>query len=79
MTAIRKHLKDFAAIIALLVVALIVAVIILDNQRLSLPAGVPILGRDYVEVEAELSSAQAVTAVLLSPLARVRPPGAPVP
>ena len=61
MTAIRKHLRDFAAIIGLLVIALIVAVFILDNQRLSLPAGVPILGRDYVEVEAELTSAQAVT------------------
>jgi phospholipid/cholesterol/gamma-HCH transport system substrate-binding protein len=61
VTAIRKHLRDFAAIIALLVVALIVSVIILDNQRLSLPAGVPVLGRDYVEVEAELTTAQAVT------------------
>jgi len=61
VTAIRKHLPDFAAIIGLLVVALIVAVIILENQRLSLPAGVPVLGRDYVEVEAELTSAQAVT------------------
>ena len=40
-TAIRKHLRDFAAIVGLLVIALIVAVIILDNQRLSLPAGVP--------------------------------------
>jgi phospholipid/cholesterol/gamma-HCH transport system substrate-binding protein len=61
VTAIRKHLVDFAAILALLVIALVVAVIILDNQRLALPAGVPVLGRDYVEVEAELSTAQAVT------------------
>jgi phospholipid/cholesterol/gamma-HCH transport system substrate-binding protein len=61
MTAIRKHLRDFAAVIALLVIALVVAVIILANQRLSLPAGVPVLGRDFVEVEAELTSAQAVT------------------
>ncbi len=37
------------------------AVFILDNQRLSLPAGVPILGRDFVTVEAELTTAQAVT------------------
>ena len=61
MTAIRKHLRDFVAIIVLLVIALIVAVIILDNQRLALPAGVPVLGRDYVDIEAELSTAQAVT------------------
>ena len=46
MSAIRKHLPDFAALIGLLVVAAIVAVIILDNQRLSLPAGVTVLGRD---------------------------------
>jgi phospholipid/cholesterol/gamma-HCH transport system substrate-binding protein len=61
VTAIRKHLRDFLAILALLVVALIVSVIILANQRLSLPSGVPVLGRDFVEVEAELTSAQAVT------------------
>ncbi len=61
MTAIRKHLPDFLAILALLVVALIVTVVILDNQRLSLPSGVPVLGRDFVEVEAELTSAQSVT------------------
>ena len=61
MSAIRKHLPDFVALIGLLVIAVIVAVVILENQRLSLPAGVPVLGRDYVEVEAELSSAQAVT------------------
>jgi phospholipid/cholesterol/gamma-HCH transport system substrate-binding protein len=61
VTAIRKHMRDFVAIIVLLVISLIVAVIILDNQRLALPAGVPVLGRDYVEVEAELATAQAVT------------------
>jgi phospholipid/cholesterol/gamma-HCH transport system substrate-binding protein len=61
VTAIRKHLRDVLAIIALLVVALIVSVIILDNQRLALPNGIPVLGRDYVEVEAELATAQAVT------------------
>ncbi len=61
MTAIRKHWRDFAAIIALLVISLVVAVFILDKQRLSLPAGVPVLGRDFVSVEAELATAQAVT------------------
>jgi len=61
VTAIRKHLRDFLAIIVLLVISLIVAVFILANQRLALPAGVPVLGKDYVEVEAELTTAQAVT------------------
>jgi phospholipid/cholesterol/gamma-HCH transport system substrate-binding protein len=61
VTAIRKHLRDFLAIIFLLVVALVVAVVILSHQRVALPPGVPLLGKDFVEVEAELSTAQAVT------------------
>jgi phospholipid/cholesterol/gamma-HCH transport system substrate-binding protein len=61
VTAIRKHLRDFVAILVLLVIALVVALVILANQRLSLPAGVPVLGKDYVELEAELTTAQAVT------------------
>jgi phospholipid/cholesterol/gamma-HCH transport system substrate-binding protein len=61
VTAIRKHLRDFLAIILLLVVALVVAVVILSHQRVALPPGVPLLGKDFVEVEAELSTAQAVT------------------
>jgi len=61
VTAIRKHLRDFLAIIFLLVVALVVALVILSNQRLTLPPGVPWLGKDFVEIEAELTTAQAVT------------------
>jgi phospholipid/cholesterol/gamma-HCH transport system substrate-binding protein len=61
VTAIRKHLVDFIAIIALVVVALVVASVILANQRLALPGWVPGLGQDFTEVEAELASAQAVT------------------
>ncbi|HEX2411920.1 MAG TPA: MlaD family protein [Solirubrobacteraceae bacterium] len=60
-TAIRKHLRDFAAVLGLILVSLIVAVVILGNQRVTLPAGVPLLGTDFVEVEAELATAQAVT------------------
>ena len=59
--AIRKHLKDVIAIIVLLIVALIVGGVILSHQRLALPAGVPLLGKDFVRVDAELSTAQAVT------------------
>jgi phospholipid/cholesterol/gamma-HCH transport system substrate-binding protein len=61
VTAIRKHLVDFAAIVALIVVAFAVASVILAHQRLALPAWVPFVGEDFVEVDAELSSAQAVT------------------
>jgi phospholipid/cholesterol/gamma-HCH transport system substrate-binding protein len=60
-TAIRKHLPDFLAIIALLIVAAAVATVILGKQRLALPAWVPVVGKDFFEIEAEMSSAQAVT------------------
>ena len=58
MSAIRAHLRDFVAILLLLVVALVVAVIILGNQRFALP---PPLGPDTFDIEAELATAQAVT------------------
>ena len=61
MTAIRKHLRDFVAIIGLIVIAGAVASVILSNQRLSLPAWVPVIGQDFYELEAEMSTAQAVT------------------
>jgi phospholipid/cholesterol/gamma-HCH transport system substrate-binding protein len=60
-TAIRKHLPDFAAIIGLMVVAVVVGSVILSNQRLTLPGWVPVIGQDFYEIEAELATAQAVT------------------
>jgi len=61
VTAIRKHLKDFVAVIVLLVLALAVSILVLGHQRLHLPAGVPFLGEDFYAVNAEMSTAQAVT------------------
>ena len=61
MRAIRKHLVDVAAIAGLIVVALAVYSVILANQRLALPGWFPVLGQDFTEIEAELSTAQAVT------------------
>jgi phospholipid/cholesterol/gamma-HCH transport system substrate-binding protein len=60
-TAIRKHLLDFLAILGLLVIALAVATVILGKQRFTLPAWVPLIGQDFFMLEAELSTAQAVT------------------
>ena len=60
-TAIRKHLPDFLAIIGLLVIAVAVATVILGKQRLALPAWVPVVGKDFFVIEAEMSTAQAVT------------------
>jgi phospholipid/cholesterol/gamma-HCH transport system substrate-binding protein len=61
VTEIRKRMKDFLAVVLLLVLALIVSVFILGHERLHLPAGVPFLGKDFYEVNAEMSTAQAVT------------------
>jgi phospholipid/cholesterol/gamma-HCH transport system substrate-binding protein len=57
---IRKQLRVFVAIICLLVGALGVVGFILSQQRFYLPAWVPVLGTDFYEVKAELSTAQAV-------------------
>jgi phospholipid/cholesterol/gamma-HCH transport system substrate-binding protein len=55
VTAIRKHLWDFLAIIGLILVALLVASVILNKQRLHMPWS------NFYDVEAEMSTAQAVT------------------
>jgi len=61
MRAIRAHLLDAVAIVALLAAAVTVTVLILANQRSSVPGWAPVIGHDVTEIEAELSSAQAVT------------------
>jgi len=61
MVAIRKHWLDFIAIIGLILISGAVAVYILDNQRLTLPAWVPGIGKDFFVIKADLSTAQAVT------------------
>jgi phospholipid/cholesterol/gamma-HCH transport system substrate-binding protein len=59
--AIQKHIKDFLAIVALIVVAAAVAVVVLSHQRLTLPGWVPLIGKDFFTLKAEFSTAQAVT------------------
>ena len=60
-TAVRKHWKDFAAIIVLALCGLAVAAYILGNQRFYLPRWVPIVGTDFVDYKATFSTAQSVT------------------
>ena len=60
-TAIRKHLSDFLAIIGLLIVAVAVSSVILGKQRLSLPGWVPVVGKHWYMLNAEMTTAQAVT------------------
>jgi phospholipid/cholesterol/gamma-HCH transport system substrate-binding protein len=59
--AIRKHWLDFVAIIGLVVIAGAVSIYILGHQRLVLPAWVPLVGKDFFVIKAELATAQAVT------------------
>jgi phospholipid/cholesterol/gamma-HCH transport system substrate-binding protein len=59
--AIRKHWRDFAAILGLVLLSSAVSIYILKNQRLTAPAWVPILGVEFYEFDAEFSNAQAVT------------------
>jgi phospholipid/cholesterol/gamma-HCH transport system substrate-binding protein len=60
-TAIRKHWLDFVAILGLILIAGAVSVYILGKQRLTLPAWVPLVGKDFFVIKAELATAQAVT------------------
>ena len=55
--AIRDHLRDFLAILGLLVIGLLATYIIVQNQRLR----IPLLESKPFELKADLSTAQAVT------------------
>jgi phospholipid/cholesterol/gamma-HCH transport system substrate-binding protein len=59
-TAIRKHLRDFLALLVLFVIGVAVAAYITSNQRLYLPGWVPGIGTEFYELEAEFQTAQAV-------------------
>ena len=57
---IKKQAPVFAAILFLTIGSLVLAGYILSNQRFYLPAWVPVIGTDFFELEAELSTGQAV-------------------
>jgi phospholipid/cholesterol/gamma-HCH transport system substrate-binding protein len=58
--AIKDHLRDFVALLFLFVIALGVGGYILSNQRFNPPGWVPLVGQEFYELQAELSTAQAV-------------------
>jgi phospholipid/cholesterol/gamma-HCH transport system substrate-binding protein len=60
--AIQKHVWDFVAIVGLALISLLVAAYVLSHQRFYLPAWVPAIGSDFVDYNAEFSTAQAVVA-----------------
>ena len=59
--AIKTHLRDFIAIIVLILLALFTLLVILSYQKAALPGWVPGLGQDFYKVNAEFTTAQAVT------------------
>jgi phospholipid/cholesterol/gamma-HCH transport system substrate-binding protein len=59
--AIREHLRDFVAILVLLVLAVVTTGVILVQQSANFPAWIPILGSDNFELKAEFTTAQAIT------------------
>lgn len=60
-SAIRKHLRDFMAIVALVLIAGFVSLYVLAHQRTTLPGWVPIFGRHFFTLKGEFSTAQAIT------------------
>ena len=60
--AIQKHIWDFVAIVGLALISLLVAAYVLSHQRFYLPSWVPAIGSDFVDYNAEFSTAQAVVA-----------------
>ncbi len=60
-TAIRKHLRDFAAIVVLVLIAGFVGLYVLAHQRTTLPSWVPLVGKQVFVLKGEFSTAQAIT------------------
>ena len=58
---IREHLRDFIAVLAVIVAGLAVTGYVLSQQQQPYPSWIPFLGDDRFELKAELSTAQAVT------------------
>lgn len=60
-TAIRKNLRNFLAIIGLVVLAMFVGGYILGQERLKLPGWVPFVGQSFYTIKAEFQTGQALT------------------
>jgi len=60
MRLLRKHARDFLALAFVALIGLGVGGYILSNQRFYPPEWVPVIGSDFVDVDAVLSNAQAV-------------------
>jgi phospholipid/cholesterol/gamma-HCH transport system substrate-binding protein len=59
--ALRGRTRDLVALVVLLVAGLATTLVIISQQKASLPGWVPIIGQDFFELRAEFLPAQAVT------------------
>lgn len=59
--AIREHLRDFVAILVLLVLGLTATIVIIISQGATLPSWLPFVGSSRFDIQARIASAQAVT------------------
>ncbi len=58
---IERYRTAFIAVIGMIVLAAVVGGYVLSHQNLKLPGWVPVLGRNYYTLKAEMQTAQAVT------------------
>src|SRR5213596_82133 len=58
---IERYRTAFIAVVTMIVVAAAVGGYILSHENLKLPGWVPVLGRDYYTLKADIQTAQAVT------------------
>jgi phospholipid/cholesterol/gamma-HCH transport system substrate-binding protein len=59
--AIREHLRDFVAILALFLIGVVTVIVIFIQQGVTFPSWAPGIGTDSFELTGEITSAQAVT------------------
>ncbi len=59
--ALRGRTRDLIAVVVLLVAGLTAVLVIISQQKASLPGWVPLFGQEFFELEAEFLPAQAVT------------------
>ncbi len=59
--AIKDHLRDFIAIVVLLILGIVTTSVIIVSQHATIPSWVPFIGTTRFDINAEISSAQAVT------------------
>jgi phospholipid/cholesterol/gamma-HCH transport system substrate-binding protein len=59
--AIKDHLRDFIAILVLLILGIVTTGVIIVSQHATIPSWVPFIGTSRFDINAEITSAQAVT------------------